>query len=303
MALAAIDPWAADFESLDGNDDLRLEALEQFCELVDNHPDLVPLRFIDGSFWVRYSELYARLLVEDPRAAERLFPVHGCARVLRSLQCDSPNAEERTSLTMSWLLEVCAAIRPDDGRDWRDPVVFVPRVRQGVWLIQDGEIAIEPKGVRRLVVTLETPEDNPLYRRDFDPWLCEQARQTNEDRASRDLPRPIACEGLPMARWEPALRAHLDQVGPEETHLAFLPAHDWRAEDVNKQDWRQCPFGPHVEKIVPRRGRKSGPADRRGRIWAWDDATHRTHWDVQHESAHDSRYMNVRPDGLIADHY
>ena len=304
MALAAIDPWAVDFERLDGDDDLREEALERFQRIVDEHPDLDTLGFVDGSFWRRYCELAYRLIEEDPRTAAQMFPLHDCSRLLARLQCDSDPAEDRGSVTMSWLMEVCRVIRPDDDPDWRDPVIFIPRDRQGRWPTTAGELAIVPKGVCRLVVPLEAPDDNALFVRDFDPWQCERARQTADDHGNRDLPRPAACAGVGMDQWGPLLHDVSDNVDASMTHLAFVPPRGWSPQEVVKADWRECPFGNHVEKIVPGGGRKKGPADRRERVWEWDtDPRHRNHWDVQHESPHDARYMNIFPNGAITKHY
>jgi hypothetical protein len=300
VTLAALDPWVVQFERRDGDDDRRFEALECFEALIANHPELEPLRFVDGSFWIRYSEFVERMEAQSPQiAATELPPLQDYGRVLSVVQCHDDKSNFYHSAAHRWLGEIWDALRPDHSPDWRDPIFVVPRCRESRW--PSGELHIEPSNVDRLVVTLETPEENPLFVRDFDPWQCERVRKVVEDLVHRDLPRPAACEGS-MKEWAAGLSLVSCGVTSTSTRLDFVPPDGWDPCAVPKTQWRDCPFGPHQKKVISRVGVKKGPQDRQGRIWDWDVA-HHTHWDVQHESPHDDRRMNVRPDGVISRHY
>jgi hypothetical protein len=105
-----------------------------------------------------------------------------------------------------------------------------------------------------------------------------------------------------MHEWRQRLAPLRDAVDASVIRLDFIPSEHWNPLAVGKGQWRDCPFGSHKEKVVPRIGRKKGPEDRRGRVWAWDTA-HHNHWDVQHEHPLDDRRMNVTPDGTITRRY
>jgi len=294
MTLAAIDPWVVDFNAVD--DAERCDALEDFLVLVKEHPELEPLRFIDSTFWNRIYEW-----LEDPAARGRTIPIHDFNRLLGPLCCDD-DAETGTGAGGDrWNREVDRAIRSDDSGEWRDPIVVVPQSQRDRW--PDGHEITLGGRADRLLVVLEEPTSNVHFERDFDPWLCERARQSGDDRCARDLPRPVVTADRAMSEWV-ALLADVDDAvaGKTTTHLVFVAPEGWDPEHVGKRQWRDCPFGPHSEKRTAK-GIKKGPRDRRGRIWDWDDGTHRNHWDVQHENERVDERMNVRPDGLITRHY
>ena len=301
MALAALDWWALQF---DGEDhDLKLDALCIFIELIRGHSDLEALRFLDEA----YDAWFWTNCVPDPSdaaAALNPLPLQDVAQWLGQLRGRVDHAraavsEETLPLETRWRAAVVDVIRDDASPQWRDPIVCIPKCRHQAWPSTQ-ETALHD-GRNRLLVVLESPAENALFERDFDPWLCERARANGEDANLRDLPRPVALRALPMRDWRAVLSRLDDCVSNATVRLDFLPENDWDPCIVDKATWRDCPFGPHREKGA--HGRKKGPADRRGRIWDWDDATHRNHWDVQHENQRDQRYMNVRPDGTITRHY
>ena len=321
VTLAALDPWILEFEQDDYDTyQSRIEALESFVGLVDKHPDLDVLRFVDADYWTAVDDLLERQVEERlPREAypvdrQGLWPwisrfcCHDVAQVAPPPPVVHPGLTQPAA--RRWSVEVAAAIQHDNGAHWRDPIVFIPRCREQAWKITDNEIDLAPSdpptfgvnSVRRVVVYIDDPAANPLFVLDFDPWTHERSRSASDRRGGlRDLPRPSDCVGLPMRDWAPRLQGVRDTVDSNTEQLDFLPQKNWKPCAVGKEQWRSFPFGPHKEKST-KKGPKKGPEDRRGRIWSWDE-THCTHWDVQHEDEKLDERMNVRPDGLITRHY
>lgn len=317
MTLAAIDPWTLNF---DGSDhDLRLEALERFFELVDEHPDLHVLRFIDANYDDWFWTNSANYAGTDPSPLSNPLPLQDLTGWLGRLRFPGASppqgaVAEQPPGRQRWLMEVASAIQSDDNHTWRDPIVFVPKCRKGEWPVVAGETLLSrdlldqaAPSVRRVLVLIDDPAGNSLFVRDFDPWQSERARQPSEEPIPRDLPRPPDCVKRAMHEWAAILISSIDAISPEVDHLAFIPPQHWDPCAVGKEEWRTYPFGQHGEKHVSGLGKKTGPTDRRGRVWSWDEAHQKagghSHWDVQHENPNDNRRMNVRADGLITRRY
>lgn len=285
LTWAVLDHWVVDFSGLD-DFYIKQQALMAFIEHIESQAHhLRVLPFLNAQYW---QDIYSRLADSQHQYPVRLSDLDlGHETTVAELQ-DLP-------LEDCWGECVRRVLDADDAPCWRDPVVFAPRCRVvGQW---SGEHEIELKaGVFRVLVDLDEPSANPHYLADFDPWKCERSRGGAGDVCVRDLPRPPACENTGLHEWNARLAELSDATNG--THVYFVPESGWEPTSIIKDTWRRHPFGERCSKDVERRGVKSGPRDRRGRIWDWDD-THNTHWDVQHESEHDHSYMNVRPDGLI----
>lgn len=285
---ALLDHWVVDFDGLD-DFHIKLKALNEFrAHIKERSHQLRALPFLNEGYWL---DIFSRAETTD---------MHRYTALVSDLdiQGDSSSPDTRgLSLEESW--NACAAhvLVDDEAPAWRDPVVFAPRARVHTRWNDEREIELGA-GSKRVLVDLDETSSNPYYLGDFDPWQCERTRGGGSDTCARDLPRPPGCEDVAMHAWRPIMDATSDAVTDETTHLYFIPHAGWDPVSITKEDWRRHPLGERHSKEVPRRGVKSGPKDRRGRIWDWDDS-HGSHWDVQHESDHDHSYMNVQPDGRI----
>lgn len=285
---ALLDHWVVDLGELTDFHD-KLHAFMRFtAHLKSCKHQLRALPFLNESYWL---EVYSRAQDSERGTYMALISDLG-------IEDGTSNPEvQGLSLEDSWRLCARHVLRSDDTAGWRDPVVFAPASRLQ-YLSSDGQEIEIAEGAKRVLVNLDDLDSNPLYLTDFDPWKCERSRGGDQDKCARDLPRPPACDGATMDAWSGVLGDTSDALTDNTTHLYFIPSQGWEPESVTKDDWRRHPFGARCSKDIAGKGTKSGPKDRRGRIWDWDDA-HGTHWDVQHESSHDIRYMNVRPDGVI----
>jgi len=211
-------------------------------------------------------------------------------RVLHQLVRESPAGTfmavpepEPPDLTPDWKIALRDALA--DLEDWRKPQVVVPRSRRGQWpkgteveirCLDNQELAL------RVLVQLETYEDHDHSLSDFDPWdLRHEHRPTPGARNQHEcrLPKPPKLAKVPLEQLNDLLReVRSDGWKDRDGRYFFIPPQEWRAEDVDKRDWRSGRAFKREYAPRPRSSRK-GPVDYNGLVWLWDEAER--HWDVQ----------------------
>jgi hypothetical protein len=164
--------------------------------------------------------------------------------------------------------------------DWRCPIVVTEARRTSDWrqCVQLPRLLLHPyysqtRGGEGVLVDHVSPSaDMPFYGL-FDPWWIEPLFK---GRHPKRLPRPPVLAGNDApGSWQGKLQS-VDDVRSFKVgdRLYYVPPNDWNPQLVSATDWlrgRAFPTGRLAER--------SGPVDRRGRVWWWH--AQEEHWDVQ----------------------
>lgn len=281
-----------------------LAALNEFFALCRRHI-LRPARFLPSSFLNSFRP--------DPRrrGVSGQF-VRWCRLLMRDDEpdaipdgCSLPGAP-RSELDAGWYCALDETTRPESDEQWRDPMIFVPHAHKSMWPAgPEVEVMVRGRRCQRVLVTIEEASLHPHALPDLDPWLLGSIGNPDdplpppEQRGSRRrLPRPRCLAELPMDEWRGVLDGLSDWTCNLPTHRFYLPESRWDPVVIPKDVWRRNAAFPNGTKAI-RGGRKNGPVDREGRVWAYDPLEN--HWDVQDADekkltsydvvSHDGRYI------------
>jgi len=298
--LVALDPWFLELRE-DGETHLRLAAFEQLRALLAEQPDLELLPCLGGDFWMSLMSPSAEAgykespLTRHPFLFEFLNKLSGEPS---GPVAQLPGVAEANNAPDAWRRAVGSAVDSDNSPQWRDPVFVYPQHRSKTWPGPEVCVHANCKIVWRVAVSVTDYGQHRYFLSDLDPWLCDRHRDGKEESekgCSRILPRPVELHRVRMCKWDEILEEIDTSQNKEGAILPYVPPADWRHCLLTKDHWRRESF-PYATK---RSQNKKGPRDRRDRVWAWDDAEHHTHWDVQHADERNSAYMNVNSAGTI----
>jgi hypothetical protein len=170
--------------------------------------------------------------------------------------------------------------------DWRNPQIIFPKVRQKAWPNTDEiEIKCEDRNgtVLQVLACLEEYESHKYAVPDIDPWRHLEWLKRPQPGARINypcrLPKPPILEGIPIEQL-PEMLAKARRIGWKvgESYY-FIPPENYRPELVKQYEWRNgSAFDLETKDTI--KGKKIGPIDYEGRIWAFDIFQKR-HWDVQ----------------------
>jgi len=160
------------------------------------------------------------------------------------------------------------------------------------------------ESITRNLVCIESYDKHEYFEPDLDPWrigaigspaeTSTGRRGESQESIVKALPRPLHL--LPLSftftKVVEELQKNVDCSCGQESKAYYIPLKDWDPRTICCEAWRRGNIFP-TGRVS---GGRSGPIDRDGFIWLWDQL-HKNHWDVQLSDG--SKHRNVSPDGEI----
>ncbi len=291
-------PWPID-AALDARSD-GFQVLLKFDELIrrrDLPLPVSPVPFVEAQ---EYYEALQRLRGRSASAATvRRFSYH-LIRNGDSVIRATPIPEPNPPLSDCWK----RALRDELEylENWRNPQIIFPEKRRADWPQNTSEVPIQCEDregtVSRVLASLEEYDSHPFAVPDMDPWRHLEWLKRPEPSARIDhpcrLPKPPILEGVPVEQLFQRLGAARAAGWNVNGRYYFIPPANCRPELVAKPDWRKG-HAFELKTKDTKKGKKTGPIDWEGRVWAWDMVAKR-HWDVQ---LPDGTHMNISHNGCL----